>query len=50
VDVSGRDDTARLAPQLDEDVVAAGLGGGPQERHPLLGDRVVKSLAWFDHR
>jgi len=50
VRVRGRDEAARLAPELDQDVITAGLCGGPQERHPLFGDGVVERLAWFNHR
>ena len=49
MDVGGGDEAVRLDADVDEDVLAARLGGGAHDVHGLAGDGVVEDVSAADH-
>ena len=49
VEVGGGDEAARLDDDLDQDVLAVGVGRGLDEPHQLAGDRIVENVSLADH-
>ena len=45
----GRDGAVRLHDELDDDGLAAGVGGGLAKGHTLPGDGVLDGVAGADH-